>query len=244
MTNKKKYKSYGCRAAVCQAIVSAGLIVAAPALAQEAQTKKFDPLDLVTNKNPQLHFDKVDSDRIVTRRIDLVGDDGVVRLTLGAPLPNPVVDGVEYKRARPVNGLILRDANGNERGGIAFLDGLNTPALIFDHVASEAAGLGVLPDGSMQFQMTQRGEVTRDSRLGNRIVPGSGGPLRLSLSVPAKGEPAIELMDADAHPRLRLTLAANGAGSLQFLSADGKVIYALTPESDLDASGDYKTDKR
>lgn len=210
----------------------AGLCALSPAAAREdSSAEKFDPLDLVTDKNPQLKFDKVNTDRIVTRRIDLVGEDGTVRVTLGAPLPNPVVDGIEYERSRPVNGLILRDANGNERGGIAFLDGLNVPALIFDHQASEGAGLAVLPDGSMQFQMTQPGAVTRDARLDNRVVPGPGGPLRLSFSVPADGEPAIELMDANSNPRLRLTLTPEGQGSLQFLSADGKVIYALTPEA-------------
>lgn len=207
-------------------------IFPAASLAEDGSGKEYDPLDSVTDRNPQLKFDKVDMDRIVTHRIDLVDDDGIVRLTLGAPLPNPVVDGVEYSRDRPVNGMMIRDANGNERGGIAFLDGLNWPALIFDHKASEAAGLIVQDDGSMLFLMIQPGEEVRDERLDNRLVPGSSGPTRLSLSVPATGGPSVELMDHDSQPRIRLTVTPEGYGSLQFLSAEGEVVYALTPEAE------------
>lgn len=210
-----------------------GLAIASPGFAEEnAAPKTPDPFDSVTDRNPQLKFDKVDSERIVTRRIDLVGEDGVVRLTLGAPLPNPVVDGVEYRRDRPVNGLMIRDADGNERGGIAFLDGLNMPALIFDHKTSEAAGLVVQNDGSMLFLMVQPGEETRDPRLDNKLTPGAGGPTRLLLSAPAAGEPSMELMDAQSKPRIRLTLTPEGYGSLQFLTADGEIAYALTPEAE------------
>lgn len=213
------------------AVVACMLSIApAASFAEEGSSSKYDPLASVTDRNPQLKFDKVDSDRIVTRRIDLVGEDGMVRLTLGAPLPNPVVDGVEYKRDRPVNGMMIRDADGNERGGIAFLDGLNMPALIFDHKASEAAGLVVQDDGSMLFMMVQPGAETRDPRLDGKLTPGSGGPTRLSLSVPAEGEPAMELMDEQSRPRVRLTLTPEGYGTLQFLTAEGDVAFALTPE--------------
>jgi len=202
----------------------------APCHAQDADA--YDPLDTMTDRNPQLKFEKLDKERIVTRRIDLVDDDGIVRLTLGAPLPNPIIDGIEYSRSRPVNGLMLRDEKGNERGGIAFLDGLNWPAIILDHEASEAAGLIVRKDGSMQFLMIQPGAQKRDPRVDNRVVPSGGGPTRLALSVPASGAPAVELNDENSRPRIRMTLTKEGYGSLEFLSADGKVVRAITPEAE------------
>lgn len=206
----------------------------APSFAQDQDA--YDPLDTMTDRNPQLRFEKPDKERIVTRQIDLVDEEGVVRLTLGAPLPNPVIDGIEYSRSRPVNGLMIRDENGNERGGIAFLDGLKWPALILDHQASEAAGLIVQNDGSTQFLMIQPGPEKRDPRVDNRIVPSGGGPTRLALSVPAAGEPAVELYDENSRPRLRMTLTKEGYGSLQFLSADGEVVHAITPEADAAAN--------
>ena len=39
------------------------------------------------------------------------------RVRLGAPLPDPMIHGVRYKRSGPVSGLIISDAKGNERGG-------------------------------------------------------------------------------------------------------------------------------
>lgn len=214
---------------LCLSIAAA----AAPSAAEEpAAAPKYDPLDSITDRNPQLRFEEVDEDRIVTRRIDLVDEKGVVRVTLGAPLPNPVVDGIEYSRSRAVNGMMIRDENGNERGGLAFLDGLNWPALIFDHNASEAAGLIVRDDGTMQFLMIQPGEERRDPRIENRLTPGEAGPTRIALSVPADGQPSMELLDENSAPRIRMTLTKEGYGSLEFLSADGKVVRALTPEAE------------
>lgn len=195
-----------------------------------AQQPPYDPLDDVTDLEPQLRFDTLDSERLVTRRIDLVDEQGVVRVTLAAPLPNPVVDGIEYRRDRPVHGLMLRDAEGNERGGIAFLDQLNWPALILDHGTSEAAGLVVREDGSMVFMMVAPGEERRDARLDGRRVPSGGGPVRLLMQVPADDQPSIDLVDEQDRPRLRLTLTPSGAGSIQFLDAQGNVVHAITPE--------------
>lgn len=234
MANPMRRKRKHLPAHLTEFAVAAGIALSvvggAPSFAQGQDD--YDPLDTMTDRNPQLRFEKLDEERIVTRRIDLVDDEGVVRLTLGAPLPNPVIDGIEYSRSRPVHGLMLRDENGNERGGIAFLDGLKWPALILDHEASEAAGLIVQNDGSMQFLMIQPGAEKRDPRVDNRIVPSGGGPTRLALSVPAKGEPAVELHDENSRPRIRMTLTKEGYGSLQFLSADGKVVQAITPEAD------------
>src|SRR5579864_1806727 len=42
---------------------------------------------------------------------------GHERLRLGAPLPDPIVHGVRKKRQGAVSGLLISDANGDERGG-------------------------------------------------------------------------------------------------------------------------------
>jgi hypothetical protein len=49
----------------------------------------------------------------------LVVEDGNKRerVRLGAPLPDPMIHGVRYKRSGPVSGLPISDADGSERGG-------------------------------------------------------------------------------------------------------------------------------
>jgi hypothetical protein len=44
------------------------------------------------------------------------------RLRLGAPLPDPMIHGVRYKRSGAISGLIISDAEGNERGGYVTSD--------------------------------------------------------------------------------------------------------------------------
>lgn len=44
------------------------------------------------------------------------------RLRLGAPLPDPMIHGARYKRQGAISGLIISDAEGNERGGYVTSD--------------------------------------------------------------------------------------------------------------------------
>ena len=54
----------------------------------------------------------------------LVVEDGNQRerVRLGAPLPDPIIHGVRYKRSGAISGLIISDADGNERGGYVTSD--------------------------------------------------------------------------------------------------------------------------
>lgn len=57
-----------------------------------------------------------------THGLSIVDSSGVVRLILGAPVPNPVAEAKTYERHRPDTGIIFNDAAGNERGGMGMLD--------------------------------------------------------------------------------------------------------------------------
>jgi hypothetical protein len=96
------------------------------AAAQERPNVADTIVGLVTSLEPKTRYTDAEVQRevIVARRIDIVDPDGVVRMTLAGQLPNPVVDGVEYRRSSPVSGVMLRDAQGNERGGFGYHDAL------------------------------------------------------------------------------------------------------------------------
>lgn len=64
-----------------------------------------------------------DKDGILHLR-GLVVEDGNQRerVRLGAPLPDPMIHGVRYKRNGAISGVIISDAEGNERGGYVTSD--------------------------------------------------------------------------------------------------------------------------
>lgn len=105
------------------------------------------------------------TDHITAHRIDIIDDKGVVRMTLAAPTPDPVIGGKVYKRAFRVARMVLFDANGDERGGkgVADIPG-SAVVLALDHTNSDAICLRVMPDGSIGFVMNARAPVKTDNK--------------------------------------------------------------------------------
>lgn len=190
---------------------------------------------IILDDTPQVRVDMIDHERITAKRIDIVGDDGIIRMTLSAKTPPPIIDGIQYKRAFGVAGMILYDAEGSERGGFGVADtpGGTTAVLALDHPAMDAAGWRVSPDGSVMFVINQAPALIREPGIGNRLIPGVNTPTRIKLSVGSDGTPAIALADGDNQPRVRITVTEEGHGAIEFLDATGNVIHVLAPERDL-----------
>ena len=96
---------------------------------------------IIETRDPETRIEAVDHDRISARRIDIVDEDGTIRMTLAAETPAPIIDGIQYRRAFGVSGLILYDEKGSERGGfgVADVDG-GMAVLALDHPAMDAIG--------------------------------------------------------------------------------------------------------
>lgn len=62
-------------------------------------------------------------DVLRVRQITVVDANGVERVWIGAPVPDPIVEGQRGKRKGPASGMILLDADGDERGGFLTSDG-------------------------------------------------------------------------------------------------------------------------
>jgi len=189
---------------------------------------------LIVDKSPQTHVDKPDNDRITARRIDIVDEKGTIRMTLSGQTPAPIIDGIQYKRAFNVAGMVLYDDKGSERGGFGTADVNGGMAVLaLDHPAMDAIGWRVSPDGEVRFSINQAPPLIREPRLDNRLIPGVATPTRIEMLVGADGTPAIALNDKSDRPRLRLTVTQEGYGAIEFLDAQGKVIHTLAPEADL-----------
>jgi hypothetical protein len=213
-----------------------GLIVAATLGALAAAQDKSSPMEkikaLIVDRNPETRVEKVNYERLVVRRLDVVDENGVIRMTLAAPMPSPILDGIQYQRAFPAAGLTLYDKSGSERGGIGVAD-IEGSAVVLaqDHANSDAIGWRIMPDGSVTFAMNQRPPLERSEELDNRLMPGIGAVSRIRMSIAADGSPSIALADKQDRPRVRLALTGEGYGAIEFLDAEGKVVEVFAPEA-------------
>ena len=211
-------------------------LTAVPAMSQDAEPKRpsLDVLNrIIEDRSPQTHIEAPDHNRISARRIDIVDADGTIRMTLSGETPAPIIDGIQYKRAFNVAGLILYDDKGSERGGFGTADVEGGMAVLaLDHPAMDAIGWRVSPDGSVAFSINQAPPLVREPALGNALVPGVSTPTRMQFTVAADGTPAVSLSDKNNKPRIRMTVTEEGFGSIQFLDAEGTVIHSITPEAD------------
>ena len=222
------------------ALAALALLVACPAAAQDTAPKRpsLEALErIIETRTPQTRIETPDHERISARRIDIVDADGTIRMTLSGATPPPVIDGVQYKRAFNVAGLILYDDKGSERGGFGTADVEGGMAVLaLDHPAMDAVGWRVSPDGSVSFVFNQAPPLVREPGLDGALVPGVETPTRMRLSLDADGTPAVALSDRNDKPRLRLTVTDEGFGAIQFLNAQGEVIHTIAPEADLPVS--------
>ncbi|WP_411852674.1 hypothetical protein ACLB90_01665 [Stenotrophomonas sp. LGBM10] len=187
---------------------------------------------IIVSRTPETTIAVPDTDRITARRIDIVDDNGVIRMTLSGRTPAPIIDGIQYRRAFNVAGMVLYDETGSERGGFGTADVPGGMAVLaLDHPALDAIGWRVSPDGEVAFSINQAPPLLREPALDNRLVPGIAAPTRIKMVVAPDGTPAIALHDTADTPRLRLTVTAEGYGAIEFLRADGTVIHTLAPEA-------------
>jgi hypothetical protein len=190
-------------------------------------------LDLVTTTTPEVRVNSVDMEVLRVRRIDVVDDNGVIRMTLAGNLPNAVIDGVEYQRSTPVGGIMFRDDKGNERGGVGYASALQGMVFALDHGTAEAIGFNVLKNGSTNLRLLSRPADVAAPSLGGALLPGGDQYSGVNLSMGKDGIPRVSLNDVKDRPRIRMTVTPEGYGAIEFLNAEGKVIHTLAPERDL-----------
>lgn len=212
-------------------------LLAPAASAQEVQPRRpsVETLErIIETRTPETRVAVTDEERITARRIDIVDEEGVIRMTLAADTPAPIIDGIQYRRAFNVSGVILYDENGSERGGFGVADVPGGMAVLaLDHPAMDAIGWRVAPDGAVSFSINQAPPLLREPALGDRLVPGVETSTRIRLTVAADGTPSVALADKGDRPRVRMTVTAEGYGAIEFLNAEGEVVHVLAPEADL-----------
>ncbi len=88
-----------------------------------------------TNAHTEITPDSV----LRVRGLIVVDQNGRERIQIGAPLPDPLLQGKRYKRQGAVSGILLMDAEGTERSGYFTSDEPGTVALTLDTVQGQTA---------------------------------------------------------------------------------------------------------
>ena len=117
-------------------------------------------------------------DRILKVRGLVVADStGVERVIIAAPLPKPIILGKRFPRGDNVSGVMLYDAEGNERGGYVTSDSYPNVFLTLDDLGRQralflaepqgATSLFLWADNNNQFNLTTTDEETSLEVLSN-----------------------------------------------------------------------------
>jgi hypothetical protein len=103
-----------------------------------------------------------DKDGIVHVRGLVVEDPGGhERVRLGAPLPDPLIHGVRRRRDGAVSGLLISDANGNERGGYVTSDVSGEAFVTLDSEDDQLVMLLANPKGGANFYLRDKGNLVQ-----------------------------------------------------------------------------------
>lgn len=193
---------------------------------------------------------------IDVQRINVREPDGTLRLVISnqARFPGIPVRGREYAHPdRSTAGLLFMNEEGTETGGLIWsgreINGVrhSTGSLTFDRYeqdqvvqlfedeagGSRSSGVRVFdrPDGSMGLDQLERiGALPPGQQAAAYAEAGFGGKPRGFFGRQSDGASAVVLRDAEGRPRLRMTVAADGAAKIDFLDEAGQVKRTLTPE--------------
>ena len=97
-------------------------------------------------------------DKILHVRGLVVEDaNGVERVRIGAPLPDPMeADGVRHRRAGVISGLLISDAKGTERGGYVTADATDEAFFTLDSRKGQEVLFLANPGGGTNFDLFDR----------------------------------------------------------------------------------------
>lgn len=173
--------------------------------------------------------------------------------------PGAIVRGKEYPHDRHTAGMLFYNDEGTENGGLIFgghkdKDGRivdSGGSLTFDKYEQDQlvqligaddssghqAGLIVSdrPDRPITAELLEMAKIKampaaeRDKLMQQRRQDAYYGATRITVARGDDGVAKISLRDARGRPRIVLGVAEDGASSLKFLDADGKVLNELTP---------------
>jgi hypothetical protein len=178
-----------------------------------------------------------------------------------AHFPGAIIRGKDYPHPRPQAGMLFYNDEGTENGGLVFSGHKDRNGKIIDSGGSltfdkyeqdqlvqligahdssgHEAGLVVSdrPDRPIQQDLPEFAKIetmpaaAREKLMQDRAKTAYYGATRITVARGDDGIAKISLRDALGRPRIVMGVAKDGASSLKFLDAGGKLLNELTPAS-------------
>ena len=92
--NHTRMKPIGCLALALAAMLTGNAWAESDESTKRPSAEQLQRL--IVDRSPQTRVERPDSERITARRIDIVDDKGVIRMTLSGQTPAPIIDGIQY----------------------------------------------------------------------------------------------------------------------------------------------------
>lgn len=173
---------------------------------------------------------KASFDELTVQRINVVEPDGTLRMVISNHdrLPGIIVRGKERPFERPQAGMIFLNDEASEIGGLIFGGRRNAKGEIVDsgaslsfdrYEANQVVQLIGVDDKENRFAGLSVTDSPSGSEVHRRIWVGRG----------EDGASVINLMDPQGRKRIVMKVDADGAPSLVFLDAEGKVVGRMVP---------------
>lgn len=201
------------------------------------------------------HFDE-----ITVQRINIVDEDGKLRLALSnkAKFPEGTIDGRVLQRAGSRGpGLLFFNDDGDECGGLIYSGDRESrtagAAMLFDRLKQDQAvglmyqeaegqyGQGLfiwdrpdtpLPELVDEMQAIEKieDEDERNRRMKEVRTSGKGGTSRLFAGRDGDGSSILLLSDSKGRPRIRIAVDADDNPVVEVLDASGNVTWSLATQ--------------
>ena len=131
----------------------------------------------------QMNKNNSNDKELKLRSLVIVDEEGKERIVIGAPIPDPVINGKPvHRRDIVAAGIQFKDPNGNERGGIASLKDGSFVVGIDDDSLNERAHLYFLPKRGSGLLL---GNPAAKDFISLLVPPGSDTP---KLTIQHKGK--------------------------------------------------------
>ena len=165
-------------------------------------------------------------DEIRVRRISVVEPDGTLRMVISDRdrMPGVIVKGNEFpKTDRPEAGMLFYNDEGTENGGLIFGGHRNEKGEIINSGVSLSFDKYGQPGQIVQLA----GVDDKDNKFAGLAV--NDQARRIWIGRKDDNASVVALMDARGKKRIVMQVTADGAASLDFLDAKGRVVKRLIP---------------
>jgi hypothetical protein len=95
------------------------------------------------------------------RQLSIIDANGVERVRIGAPVPEPIILGKRTGRGGAMSGIILYDAEGNERSGYVTADDYPNVLFTLDSLARQHVLFMAEPQGSPSLSLFDKGGAVK-----------------------------------------------------------------------------------